>query len=81
MLHAPRGPGPPPPLSCVVLTALCAVLAGARSFAAIGQWAANAPSTPWPAWAPAPPTRPWPCAARPRPTPSGVCSSPCHPPT
>ncbi|MBB6174258.1 putative transposase YbfD/YdcC [Nocardiopsis mwathae] len=30
-------------LSCVILTALCAILAGARSFAAIGQWAANAP--------------------------------------
>ncbi|TQN33210.1 DDE family transposase [Haloactinospora alba] len=31
------------PLSCVILTGLCAVLAGARCLAAIGQWAANAP--------------------------------------
>ncbi|MDT0301312.1 ISAs1 family transposase [Streptomonospora wellingtoniae] len=31
------------PLSCVILTSLCAVLAGARCLAAIGQWAANAP--------------------------------------
>lgn len=30
-------------LGCVLRTALCAVLAGARSLAAIGQWAANAP--------------------------------------
>ncbi|MFD0773444.1 transposase family protein, partial [Streptomonospora algeriensis] len=31
------------PLSCVILTGLCAVLTGARCLAAIGQWAANAP--------------------------------------
>ncbi|MFD0799940.1 transposase family protein, partial [Streptomonospora algeriensis] len=31
------------PLSCVILTSLCAVLTGARCLAAIGQWAANAP--------------------------------------
>lgn len=31
------------PLSCIVTIGLCAVLAGARSIAAIGQWAANAP--------------------------------------
>lgn len=30
-------------LGCIVLIALCAVLAGARSLTAIGQWAANAP--------------------------------------
>ncbi|QBI55444.1 transposase family protein [Streptomonospora litoralis] len=30
-------------LSCIVTIGLCAVVAGARSIAAIGQWAANAP--------------------------------------
>ncbi|WP_239647193.1 ISAs1 family transposase, partial [Nocardiopsis salina] len=30
-------------LGCIILISLCAVLAGARSLAAIGQWAANAP--------------------------------------
>ncbi|WP_231493836.1 ISAs1 family transposase [Nocardiopsis sp. CNT312] len=30
-------------LGCIVLVCLCAVLAGARSLTAIGQWAANAP--------------------------------------
>ena len=30
-------------LGCIVLTCLCAVLAGARSLAAVGQWAHNAP--------------------------------------
>ncbi len=30
-------------LSCVILISLCAVLAGARSLTAIGQWAHNAP--------------------------------------
>lgn len=30
-------------LGCIVLICLCAVLAGARSLTAIGQWAANAP--------------------------------------
>lgn len=31
------------PLGCTLLTALCAVAAGARCPEAIGQWAANAP--------------------------------------
>lgn len=30
-------------LGCIILISLCAVLGGARSLAAIGQWAANAP--------------------------------------
>ncbi|MBB5999986.1 putative transposase YbfD/YdcC [Streptomonospora salina] len=31
------------PLGCILLAALCAVVAGARCLEAIGQWAANAP--------------------------------------
>ncbi|WP_420716623.1 transposase family protein [Streptomyces sp. H27-H1] len=37
-------------LASVLLTAACAVLAGARSYLAIGQWAHRRRRTPSPAW-------------------------------
>ncbi|MGW1530420.1 transposase family protein [Streptomyces sp. NPDC002159] len=49
-------------LVAVLLTACCAVLAGACSYLAIGQWAAMRRRTPWPASAYVPQAR-WACAA------------------
>ncbi|MFI9781127.1 transposase family protein [Streptomyces sp. NPDC051956] len=59
-------------LVSVLLTACCAVLAGARSYLAVGQWARHARL--WmhsPASACAPPAR-WACAARRRAPPSAA---------
>jgi hypothetical protein len=41
------------PLVGVLGVAVCAVLASAKSLAAIGEWAAAAPGPVWPRWGPA----------------------------
>jgi hypothetical protein len=40
-------------LTSLLLAAVAAVLAGARSFTAIGEWAADARRECWPRWGPA----------------------------
>src|SRR5262249_48016697 len=38
-------------LAVILGLAVCAVLAGARSFTAIAEWAVDADGKPWPGWA------------------------------
>ncbi|MFE7712127.1 transposase family protein [Streptomyces sp. NPDC057486] len=64
--------GRPHPLTTVLLTCCCAVLAGARSIRAIGQWARTPRRRPSPASAP-PPAVLSGCAGRPRPPPCSAC--------
>ncbi|WP_236244880.1 MULTISPECIES: hypothetical protein [unclassified Streptomyces] len=47
----------------VLLVAASAVAAGARSYAAVGQWSANAPQHTLAAWAPGS-WVPWACASQ-----------------
>ncbi|WP_420162077.1 transposase family protein [Nocardiopsis sp. CNT-189] len=46
-------------IGTVLAVALCALLCGARSLRAIGQWPRSHPSTPWPASVPGSPTLNW----------------------
>jgi hypothetical protein len=54
--HLARVPDPRNPrgvrhtLTSLLLTAIAAVLAGARSLTAVGEWVADSPPKSWPRW-------------------------------